>query len=690
MFSEIGLARSYDSGRDDADIVADFLDPVLSQSSEYFRLAGYFNSGMLAAAARGMASFIKNGGKMRIVASPNLSAGDLASLGLAESNEQRLSVFEGALNRSVADLATLEDLIIKDHVSALAWMLKSGKLEIKIAVPAQGQTVDALFHHKVGILVNHDGTERLSFSGSINETSAAWTKNFEDFKVFREWVESEKEYFDGDLAMFEDYWDKNRRQVEIIDLPEAIERQILRHAPVEFDDLILKRHQRKKDHQNEDEPLLRDYQIRAVDAWAAEGFRGILAMATGTGKTKTAVGCISALRKIEKRLFIISTSPYQHIATQWTKELKHVNSIQLAGKANWKKLLQAAIDDMLLGIRDVVAVSVVQDTAANPNFLALVQRLTDSGVPILFIGDESHGLGAPSLRQALCEDYKYRLGLSATPARYFDEGGTDFLEDYFGGDVFSFPIAQALQWRDPVTNGRALCDYNYYPVFVDLSPDETEKYGKLTSDIGVATAINNTQRTEESHEKLKQLLRDRALILKQAEGKIAALQATTRTNPISGHTLVYCVNTKQLVAAGSVLSQDDVIWHRFTGDESTSGSPSEREVILSKFSEGDYGALVAMRCLDEGVDVPSAHTAFILASSGNPREFIQRRGRILRPDKPGKVATVFDFVVRRPRTTIEDPADPASFESEMKRMLEFASVALNQLEVRTLIIREMY
>jgi superfamily II DNA or RNA helicase len=283
----------------------------------------------------------------------------------------------------------------------------------------------------------------------------------------------------------------------------------------------------------------------------------------------------------------------------------------------------------------------------------------------------------------------YRLGLSATPERYFDEGGTTYLEDYFGGDAFSFPIAKALAWRDPVTGARALCDYRYYPIFVDLTNDEIEKYESLSQEISIATAVNNSKSSEESERRLKQLLRDRAMILKRAGNKIPALLALLRKSAKVEYSLLYCVDSNQLQKVGVSLSEFDVSWHRFTGEESTSGSPSEREIILKNFAEGSYDALVAMKCLDEGVDVPAAKTAFILASSGNPREFVQRRGRLLRPDKPDKVAQVYDFVVRRHFSPDEkDGAGHENYESELKRMLEFASSALNELEVRTLILEQ--
>ncbi len=689
MLSDLDLQKSYDSGAEDADIVGDFLEPVLMQASMYMRLAGYFNSGMLAAAARGMASFIANGGTMQIVASPNLSERDIVALNNSSSDEDRQKFFEAKLRDSISDIGELQDLISREHARAMAWMLNSGRLEIRIAVPARGQTVDALFHHKVGVIVSRDGGERISFSGSINETSAAWTKNYEDFKVFREWDAAERDFFRSDLTRFEEYWNGARSSVEIIQLPEAVTRDLLSHAPEEFETLVLRRKVGAQQ-ATPDISKLRNYQEDAIRAWSGNYYRGILAMATGTGKTKTAIGCVNALLKTEKKLFIISTSPYQHIAIQWTREFGKFRPTQLAGKPNWRKLLQGSIDEVILGLKEVSVVTVVQDTAAHPDFVEMVKRLTEAKIPVLFIGDESHGLGAPSLQTALCDTYQFRLGLSATPARYFDEGGTAILEDYFGGDVFSFSISDALAWRDPITNARALCDYNYYPIFVDLTPDEADRYANLSEEIGKATAINNAKRTDETESRLKQLLRDRAMILKSAQNKSAALRQTMQEKTIQSHSLVYCIDSKQLVEAGEILSSNDVIWHRFTGEESTTGSPSERESILKNFEIGAYEALLAMKCLDEGVDVPSAHTAYILASSGNPREFIQRRGRILRPDSPNKVATVYDFVVRRGKIIGDDEKQGQnSFESEINRMLEFASVALNELEVRTLILKEI-
>ena len=687
MLSDLLLSKSYDSGEADADIVGDFLDPVLAQSGEYLRLAGYFNSGMLAAAARGMSSFISGGGVMKIVASPNLSPADIKVLEVSHTDEQRMQLFESVLSNSIRDLANLEDLLMREHVAAMAWLLKTGRLEIRIAVPAPGQTIDALFHHKVGIVVSKDKSERLSFSGSINETAAAWTRNFEDFKVFREWEVNERDFFQSDLRRFEEYWTNSRAAVNVIELPEAIQMKLLEFAPSEYEKLVL-RH-KKVNTRDADAPVLRNYQLEAIAKWRDRNFRGTLAMATGTGKTKTAIGCIHELLKKEKKLFIIASSPYQHIATQWTQELKPFSAVQLAGAGNWRKLLRAAIDEISLGLKDVVAVSVVQDTASSADFVDLLEGLARKGIPILFIGDEAHGLGANSRRRALSDSYMYRLGLSATPERYFDEGGTTYLEDYFGGDAFSFPIAKALAWRDPVTGARALCDYRYYPIFVDLTNDEIEKYESLSQEISIATAVNNSKSSEESERRLKQLLRDRAMILKRAGNKIPALLALLRKSAKVEYSLLYCVDSNQLQKVGVSLSEFDVSWHRFTGEESTSGSPSEREIILKNFAEGSYDALVAMKCLDEGVDVPAAKTAFILASSGNPREFVQRRGRLLRPDKPDKVAQVYDFVVRRHFSPDEkDGAGHENYESELKRMLEFASSALNELEVRTLILEQ--
>ncbi len=696
---ELNLKQSYDTGNIQTDVVADFLQPLFQVADKYDRLAGFFSSSMLATAARGLGSFISRGGKMRIVASPKLNESDISGLERSDELEVRKLIFERALEREFNREHFIANSIIADHVAAMAWMLDTGALELRIAVPSYGEQQSALFHPKVGVVTDSTDSAQLSFSGSINETATAWSSNAESFKVFREWVDSEKIYFDTDHDLFESYWQGDEYgRFETLRLSDALRNRILESAPMEFDPKMLTKPSELRSRATKiekDRPQLRNYQLDAISAWEESGHKGILAMATGTGKTKTALGCYDRIRTKFSKMVTIVTSPYQHIAVQWAKEFENYRPLNLAGNSHWRRDLGLAIDECRLGLRSHLVITVVQDTAANEWFIDQVTRSKASGFKLLIIGDECHGLGATKMRQVLTEDFDFRLGLSATPQRYFDEVGTQLLEDFFGGDVFTFDIKKALAWRDPITGGRALCDYEYFPIPVSLSPKEEEDYASLTEQLIVAYNVQEQSPSIGAEARIEKLLRDRAMIRKKAIAKIPALDALLQNLGNTDHSIVYCVDSTQLEAAMEILQIRKLTVRRFTGQEGTSPDPtrgglSERETILSLLASGDIDALVAMKCLDEGVDVPSARTAFILASSGNPREFVQRRGRILRPDTPGKIARIYDFVVVPSRSKIvsEDATllVVGQFESELRRMEEFAMNAINRLQAHSNIV----
>jgi superfamily II DNA or RNA helicase len=690
---DILVRRKYDSGDGATDIVSDFLEPVLSVATHYDRLAGYFNSGMLAAASRGMGSFIERGGVMRIVASPQLSAADIAALQDVSSLNDRMMVFERALSAAI-EPRLIASSIEQDHVAAMAWMLKEGRLKVRIAVPKAGIDLDSLFHIKVGVASGDNREEGISFNGSINETSAAWTRNIENFKVFRSWVEAESDYFQDDRESFDAWWEPDdSMRATVVPLPDAVEARLLSFAPESYSRLDIGSNRRRNEFVTP-KIVLRDYQIKAVNSWKDAGYRGILAMATGTGKTKTALGCFLELHGKQPKMVTIVTSPYQHISVQWSREFKEFAPLSLPEQTDWRRALRQRVEECLLGGRTQIVVSAVQDTAAHPDFWSILRPLKAAGYKYLFIGDEVHGLGARITRHALSENYDFRLGLSATPERYFDEVGTKFMEDYFGGDVYTFDIEEALAWRDPATGQRALCDYMYFPVLVNLEPDEEERYFELSDQLMVASSIDKEQKTVESEERVKKILRDRAMVLKKARKKLDALiSVLPEISPIE-QTLFYCVDTSQMSQVMAALNDVGVVYRRFSGAEGTTassefGGQSEREAILKSLGRGEISALVAMKCLDEGVDVPSAHTAVIMASSGNPREFVQRRGRILRPDGPSKMARIYDLVVvPNPRANRHNSADEAVklFASEIKRMEEFGRSAHNSLEAQEKIV----
>ena len=392
-------------------------------------------------------------------------------------------------------------------------------------------------------------------------------------------------------------------------------------------------------------------------------------MATGTGKTITALAASVRLFQQEHQLAVIMTVPYQHLVHQWHSEAeafgyKPVFTVYQS-KSRWLDDLNHQILEYNAGYRRFISVIATHTTFIAPEFQESIARLHG---PALIIADEVHHLGAERSRQSYPENIPYRLALSATPDRWFDDFGTIALRAYFGETVFSLPLEKAI--------GVSLTPYYYYPHLVTLTDNEFERYQALS--VKIARIYNRDD--EESQQILKMLLIRRAELLNRAENKLDVLSELVDQQEEITQTLFYC-------APGQI---DDVLhllgWtkgllvHQFTAEE----DPNERQQLLSDFANQNLQALVAMKCLDEGVDVPSTRTAYFLASSSNPREFIQRRGRILRRS-PGKEYSVIHDLIAVPPTVWSASRDDKTFETErsiirreLTRFKEFAEPAINK------------
>jgi superfamily II DNA or RNA helicase len=685
------LLDGYDSSIPDQNIATEFLVPVLERAQSYDRLSGYFNSGMIAAAARGVASFAVRGNKLRVVASPQLSGEDISALSSGLSDSERAKRIQKALSRGLENLDEISDQFERDHVAAFAWMLESNQLEVRIAIPSARAHRAPLFHTKVGFVTDQLG-DSLSFSGSINETSAGWTVNVEEFKVFKSWTsEQDMNRCYGDRDRFNRFWNSvGSDDVQIVPLPEALQKQLVKLAPREWSTLRLskKRYEKQANETANRFNRLRDYQSDAVQAWESGGRRGMIVMATGTGKTKTAAAAIERARNAETRLITIITAPFQHIAQQWAKELADMDPITSWGSSRWRQRVGQAIADIAIGYRKNLVVIMVQQSGALEQTSELWTHAAAAGIKTLLVADEAHGLGAKEMRRNLDPSFDWRLGLTATPDRYFDDEGRTILFDYFGGESYNFSIERALSWIDPKTGNTPLCQYRYYPYFFELQGDELEQYAKLTR-----MAISQGARADslgDGNDQVARLFMKRANIVKTAAGKLPKFrQALIEHGPIT-QALVYCHDKDQLAAATQIINDLGFQPRQFTGAEGTTpeerfGGVSEREWVLNDLATGDVDCLVSMKCLDEGVDVPSARIGFLLASSGNPKEFIQRRGRILRP-APGKAAAVVvDFICVPPIDEFGDgelrDLEKAIFSREIDRMIMIAGSAINSLDV---------
>lgn len=685
---DLNLLPSYET-LGDCDPVIEFYIPVLSQSVEYDRSVGFFSSASLALAARGIAGLIRNHGKMRLVVSPHFSKADLEEIRKAGENED--VAVETAMRAAMTDVDSLADEIERDHVKALGWMLRNGFLELRIAcvVDKDGNIqADQLFHQKIGIMKDADGAA-LSFSGSINETASGWLYNSEEFKVFKCWDEGQRAFFESDVNKFNEIWGNQRDRVKVFE-PKGAFCNFLVEEGKDFD-IEYSSLGRSGAHAKRNTIPLFPYQKDALQQWRKSGGKLLLEMATGTGKTRTALACLNELLLHEHRFVCVVATPQSTLSRQWEKEL-HALSIECdsivfadssAGSSStWSSKLQEGLSRILIGRMRSLIVFATHVGAADSKLVNEIERLPSS-VSTCLIADEVHGLGAKKRQCALSERYDYRIGLSATPSRWFDDAGTQLIRSYFG-ESFVFSIGDAQNTINPLTGRSFLCPYRYHLIFTTLTDDESERYCYLSRRISKLSHSDDP----DVQEKLERLLMDRANIKKDAENKLFDLRRLIDTVDIDK--AIVFTSPAHIEDVELLLSRHRIAAHRYTSKEGVArradfGGLSEREYILKLFRQGDYNVLVAMKCLDEGIDVPEARIAILLSSSTNPREYVQRIGRVIR-QAPGKeCADIYDFVVEPDWNRLNEVGDIQEerrlFELEMRRVEDMRINALNSTEV---------
>lgn len=433
---------------------------------------------------------------------------------------------------------------------------------------------------------------------------------------------------------------------------------------------------------------LRSYQEQAVANWFANQGRGTLKMATGSGKTITSLAIATQLyRKIGLQALIV-LCPYRHLVSQWARETAKFGLraiLAFESTASWQHQLSTQLYNLRRGNQSFLTVITTNASFIRNEFQSLLRYFPEK---TLIVGDEAHHLGAPKLEAALPRNIGLRLALSATPERHFDDAGTQTLFDYFGK-----VLQPELTLGDAIRQG-ALARYTYHPIFIELTESETLAYAKLSRRIGWELQEDDDW---ENNETLTVLLTKRARLVGAAANKLTALRNLMKARLHTSHTLFYCGDGSKVDHTPSSATRNQL--HSVTkllGSELgyrvntyTAETPiSERESLRQQFEAGYLQGLVAMRCLDEGVDIPAIQTAVILASSSNPRQFIQRRGRILRP-APGKErATLFDTIVVPPeldRDTWE--VERNLLKKELKRFIEFADLADNAGEARVTLLQ---
>ena len=648
MLRDLTIGSRYSTGRQN--ITADFFVPCLQQSRHYDRAVGYFSSTFYALIRMPLVDFAGRGGRIRLICSPELSAEDIETIDRGYAHR--------ALNRSIErDLdAISSEPVGKAAAALLGTLIAAGMLELRIAFNRNSR---GIFHDKVGIFTD-TAEDRVSFSGSANETWSAWSglANYEAFHAFTSWTPEGARHVSEDVQYLERLWKNLEPGLDVVPFPDIARERLIETA--DSDGVQSAQHELERLlSQRLPRPPLRDHQRAALSGWQAAGHRGLLEHATGSGKTITALNCIAVAAADHRPVIIVV--PGKILLHQWKGQIRSFFGDEartlMAGDGydQWKT--GSVLRDHLLDTSDGTPIVLVTvDTAASEPFVA---RTAD--IPrVLLVADEVHRLGSPIRRHVLDIDADWRLGLSATWQREGDPVGTQALEEFFGRVV---PPIYTL--ADAIADDH-LCKYRYFVHTVPLDDDERHEWENLRARIGKAIAQAGGEMTEN----VQHLLIQRARIVKSARGKTTVATNILQRRYEDGQAwLVYCDNKDQVAAVRSACEAKGL-----RTSEYHTQMDGDSEAALAEFAR-EGGILVAINCLDEGVDIPRISHALVLASSTTRRQFIQRRGRVLRKHGSKHRAVIHDLLVDA--TGFAEPESVSFMRSELARALEFVRSAVD-------------
>jgi superfamily II DNA or RNA helicase len=687
------LGQGYSSSRNN--LLEEFYVPCLNVASEYDRAVGYFSSTLYIAAGIAFSDFAIRGGRVRLVCSPSLTTNDIEAI--ARGYEMRRVLTESLLADIRSIIGNARSRPIAEFVATL---IAVGALEVKLAFRPNAR---GIFHDKLGIF--RDGERNgISFVGSANETFSAWDPNVnhESFEVFQSWLgKFHSERIDRHMAEFAELWGGDVPGIWTRSFPDVALEQLLAVAnPVGIDDAAQHVRQLVGDatfegrdgarvfpsqtvmepespSQEERRPL-QEHQLAVIRSWKESQQRGIIDHVTGAGKTITALSIMREWMGANKPAIVLV--PSELLVSQWitevNRELRDLNPALLQvgagnGRDRWAPLVaDFTRNSDALGARVVIATLA---SAATDAFITRVQQ----GSHLLVVADEVHRTGAAGFRRVLGLHAGGVLGLSATPQRYGDPTGTDAILSYFG-----VVLQPPFGIDDAIKAGR-LVPYDYYIHRCELTEQEQVAWDNLSNELSreYARLPRDAFGRREHTNRFRQLLFRRAAIVKQAQNKVPiAFDVIRRSFHEGDRWLAYCDSQVQLGNLLGALRSVDLPVYEFH-----SNMVSARNETLDYFVRRG-GIIVAIRCLDEGIDIPLVDRAIILASSANSREFVQRRGRVLRWAKGKYSARVHDLlVVPSPSGGLREDDSPRSLiRAELRRAAEFARFARNTAVSREL------
>lgn len=620
----INFEDTYWSG--EHNLIDDFYIPCLEESIEYCRAVGYFSSTILCYIANGLFPFIKNGGRIRIICSTNLSEDDMREVALGYSIKEMVA---SKINDEVQKFLSLNIANVKN----LCWLIKNDRLDIKVCMREdKGQPQKPkLFHEKFGIFRDSDNNV-VSFLGSINETMSGWLDNEESFEVSKGWISALEHRVKEKEQRFEKLWKNEAPGIITYDFPTAARQRMIQNAPVDPINQIF--HSCNKS--------ICGFQPRkcqedAKDTFAATDYSCLFMMATGSGKTKAA---LYAMAQVEKWKLMLICAPGIELVEQWERDVKlfypSVYIIKCSSiNPQWQNLLLALIQAKIP--RQTVVIS-TYDSAIKPFAMDKWQSIKSESFAM--ICDEVHNMGAPTAQQLMGLSPRYRIGLSATPERNFDEEGSEKILDFYYHNKYEFSIRDAQR-------AKYLVEYDYRIITCPLDNDQWELYLEKCQKITIIKQSLKSDKMEADQKKrnveqLESLYRERAGIIKKCRNKVNYFNEIFDILPVSARVLVYGDDLNQLGNFKEKLDLLNKKYFEYTGDKD---ALKMRPVMLKEFRQGIRKILLAVGCLDEGIDIPACDAVIFVSSSTSERQFIQRRGRVLRTAPDKKQAWVFDYLV---------------------------------------------
>ncbi len=645
-FIDLDIKLSYISCGEE-NIAKSFLLPALKQAKLYQRSVGFFSSSVFAPIIDGVVALSRNGGKIELVASPQLKEQDIKAINLGY--EKREEVINNAFTRDfVAAMEELDD----DRLKLLASLIANGTLDIKIAV---ANSV-GIYHDKFGVLEDFDGNV-IAFFGSANSSINGYQNNYEKIRVVKSWVMSEQASIMDEREEFNSLWNNTNPYIKVYNYKESARLQILK---------VIENRKSCSGTVKSDPVKLRDYQEEAISAWVANHYHGFYIMATGTGKTWTAI--YSARKLLESHpAMIVICAPYKHLVRQWAddivKSFPQAKLVMVSSEnPTWEQQISQEIirkrynsDNQLIIISTIASFRMAR-------FMAAIEKSREEK---LLIVDEAHRF--TDHPDSLKDIFHYLLGLSATPySGSSAHKGLDLMA-WFGGQVFNLPIEVALKRG-------FLVSYYYYPIFVSATENEEDKFRYYTQKI--LSCFKNNKCI--NPDLLVKSLRNRLRVISMAAEKQLRIDEIVNQIEEQDHFVVYCGDGKLFDNnSGEELRHIQVIKrvlnsHGFKSSQFTAKeNMTDRMELVDAFNKGEISALAAIRCLDEGINIPSIKSALILSSNDDYREFVQRRGRILRTYDGKEYAKIYDVIVL-PSHDMQGWA-----KIEFRRFYEYARLALN-------------